>query len=48
VERKLQAVETLLKAKIPNENINIVSNPDQVLENKYGLLTALGFGNGKN
>ena len=24
-------------------NINIVANPDQVLETKYGLLTALGF-----
>ncbi|MHA6491897.1 hypothetical protein ACX0MV_01465 [Pseudomonas borbori] len=38
-----KAVETLLKAKVPNENINIVANPDQVLETKYGLLTALGF-----
>ncbi|MFK4076413.1 glycoside hydrolase family 19 protein [Ectopseudomonas khazarica] len=36
-------VERLLKAKIPNENINIVANPDQVLETKYGLLSALGF-----
>lgn len=38
-----KAVERLLKAKIPNENIDIVANPDQVLETKYGLLTALGF-----
>lgn len=38
-----KAVERLLKAKIPNENINIVANPNQVLETKYGLLTALGF-----
>lgn len=36
-------VESLLKAKIPNENIDIVANPNQVLETKYGLLTALGF-----
>jgi predicted chitinase len=38
-----KAVEHLLKAKIPNENIDIVTNPNQVLETKYGLLTALGF-----
>jgi predicted chitinase len=38
-----KAVEKLLKAKVPNENINIVANPDQVLETKYGLLSALGF-----
>ena len=38
-----KSVERLLKAKIPNENIDIVANPNQVLETKYGLLTALGF-----
>ncbi|MGE6690770.1 hypothetical protein ACQKFE_22705 [Stutzerimonas stutzeri] len=38
-----KAVEQLLKAKIPNENINIVANPNQVLETRYGLLAALGF-----
>lgn len=38
-----KSVERLLKAKIPNENINIVANPNQMLETKYGLLTALGF-----
>lgn len=38
-----KAVERLLKTKIPNENIDIVANPNQVLETKYGLLTALGF-----
>lgn len=36
-------VERLLKYKIPNENINIVANPNQVLETKYALLAALGF-----
>ncbi len=38
-----KSVERLLKAKIPDENIDIVANPNQVLETKYGLLTALGF-----
>lgn len=41
-------MEELLKFKVPNENINIVANPDQVLETKYGLLTALGFWEWKN
>ncbi len=36
-------VERVLKRKIPNENVNIVANPEQILETKYGLLSALGF-----
>ncbi|KAE9638366.1 hypothetical protein EJA70_31635 [Pseudomonas sp. PB103] len=38
-----QAVEDLLKVKIPEETFQMVSNPDQLLETKFGLLSAMGF-----
>ncbi|MGV8889692.1 MAG: hypothetical protein ACOH2P_16970 [Pseudomonas sp.] len=38
-----QAVEDLLKEKIPEETFQMVSNPDQLLETKFGLLSAMGF-----
>jgi len=38
-----QAVEDRLKQKIPEETIEMVSNPDQLLDTKIGLLSAMGF-----
>ncbi|AZD18856.1 hypothetical protein PUP66_00305 [Pseudomonas chlororaphis] len=38
-----KAVEDVLKQKLPEENIDIVANPDQLLETKIGLLSAMGF-----
>lgn len=38
-----EAVENILKQKLPEESINIVANPDQLLETKLGLLSAMGF-----
>lgn len=37
------AVEKLLKEKLPEEDIDMVGNPDQLLETKIGLLSAMGF-----
>jgi predicted chitinase len=38
-----KAVEDVLKAKLPEETIDIVANPDRLLETKMGLLSAMGF-----
>ncbi|WP_028620465.1 hypothetical protein [Pseudomonas sp. Ant30-3] len=38
-----KAVEDVLKAKLPEEAIDIVANPDQLLDTKIGLLSAMGF-----
>ncbi|MHC8398086.1 hypothetical protein ACYZTX_00950 [Pseudomonas sp. MDT1-17] len=38
-----KAVEDLLKVKLPEETIEMVANPDQLLETKIGLLSAMGF-----
>ncbi|MHC8384670.1 glycoside hydrolase family 19 protein [Pseudomonas sp. LB3P14] len=38
-----KAVEDVLKAKLPEETIDIVANPDQLLDTKTGLLSAMGF-----
>jgi predicted chitinase len=38
-----KAVEDVLKAKLPEETIDIVANPDQLLDTKIGLLSAMGF-----
>ena len=38
-----KAVEDLLRAKLPEETINMVDNPDQLLETKIGLISAMGF-----
>lgn len=38
-----EAVENILKEKLPEELVDIVANPDQLLETKIGLLSAMGF-----
>lgn len=36
-------VNDILKQKVPEETFDIVQNPDQVLETKMGILSAMGF-----
>jgi predicted chitinase len=38
-----EQVEKLLKETVPEEPIDIVANPDQLIETKFGLLSAMGF-----
>jgi predicted chitinase len=38
-----KAVNNILQIKTPDENIDIVTNPDSVLETKIGMLSAMGF-----
>ncbi|WP_444436863.1 hypothetical protein [Pseudomonas sp. A6] len=39
-----RAVENILKNKLPEESeLDFTGNPDQVIETKYGLLSAMGF-----
>lgn len=38
-----KAVEDVLKEKLPEELIDMVANPDQLLDTKIGLLSAMGF-----
>lgn len=38
-----EQVEKILKEKVPEESIDIVANPDQLIETKFGLLSAMGF-----
>lgn len=38
-----EQVERILKEKAPEESIDIVANPDQLIETKFGLLSAMGF-----
>lgn len=38
-----QAVENVLREKLPEEVINIVSNPNQLLDTKIGFVSAMGF-----
>ncbi|WP_198306421.1 glycoside hydrolase family 19 protein [Arcobacter vandammei] len=38
-----QNVNKILKEKVPKENLNIVDNPNGLLETKVGMLSAMGF-----
>jgi len=38
-----EQVEKILEEKVPEEHIDIVSNPDQLIQTKFGLLSAMGF-----
>ncbi|WP_241088147.1 hypothetical protein [Pseudomonas viridiflava] len=38
-----KAVEDVLRGKLPEETINMVDEPNQLLETKIGLLSAMGF-----
>lgn len=43
-----EQVDKILKEKVPEESIDIVANPDQLIETKFGLLSAMGFWEWKN
>jgi predicted chitinase len=38
-----KSVEDILKVKLPEESVDIVANPDQLLDTKIGLLSAMVF-----
>ncbi|WP_047303364.1 glycoside hydrolase family 19 protein [Pseudomonas fluorescens] len=38
-----QAVEDVLRSKLPDESFDIVNNPDQLLDTKIGFVSAMGF-----
>lgn len=38
-----EAVNKILKSKVPKENLDILNNPNSLLETKVGMLSAMGF-----